>query len=505
MLFIHRPIRLACVCLLKYRLWHTAVPVRIPTHRLLLISKYIFAWPCLCGVALGESPAFGQREQTESPLSEFIKSTGGAKPRVSFPKISVRPADIEYHSTPESHAPPRPPLPPTHPGHIQSSDFRKIVIIPDVHGDQAALIESLFVGMKKVETEPSRITLEKFSEKFESAIAILLARERAPRSETATKLLPFISNDRKVALIQLGDLMDRGPSSLECIRIIAAVHDMLGWRVVSLYGNHEIMNMAGTAHPNGYISSDDLGGFTNKETRIAGVQPGGRFFPRMTRSFVAMARLAGPDRGSSTLFVHGGVDMKWLERRIPGHVRGSALVKLVNTAFTNSVFSKKDLDDLEDTELRRITEEYVRSHSRHPTRSEQVDALMMKIEKTFAGHYGNNPVWSRSLAEPTIAEGFIGCGRDLDALLALFEVDRIIVGHTPQYDRLIKHRCGGKIILADIAMSQWVEGDHRQPAAFIMDTQLPQNMKLLPFEPFTYDKVGSSNSIRKLAFQKREY
>ena len=361
-----------------------------------------------------------------------------------------------------------PSLEPPFSGHIDASKFRKVIVIPDVHGDMEALIESLWIGLKQVESTTSSITVAHLLDTFKLRMSL-------PR--TGTGVLPEIEKDDTVALVQLGDLMDRGPFSIECIRIINLVTEVLGWNVVALFGNHELMNMAGTAGRARYIKVDDMGGFSNRTDRINAVQPGGVFYSTMTGSFIAMARLGGSDAASSTLFVHGGLDMKWLKRKVLIEIseggclglQGPEVVECVNRIFSRLVVNKEGVADLEDNGLqievfKRLEEEI---HDR--------PYLHARFELEMRMKYGNNPMWSRTLAEKFTEMGYIGCGDSLETLLELFQVSRIIVGHTPQYDREVKSRCGGKIILADIAMSKWIarDGAPRYPVALIINPTAP--------------------------------
>ena len=162
-------------------------------------------------------------------------------------------------------------------GRLESKDYRKIVVIPDVHGDMNAFIEALFVGLKKVEQERSAITLEEFSARITSAMKALWFDDKT------AKLGQMITNDPGVALVLLGDLMDRGPQSTECIMIMKCVGKLMGWTVRTLYGNHELFNMAGQAGDQmlpggfipGYVHPDDSNGFGCMGRRLESMLPAG--------------------------------------------------------------------------------------------------------------------------------------------------------------------------------------------------------------------------------------
>ena len=388
-------------------------------------------------------------------------------------------------------------------GRLDSKLFRKVVVIPDVHGDMEALIEALFIGLKKGETVPSRITLTEFGDTFSDALGFDCRVGRRAGVE-----LPAITKDPSIALIQLGDLVDRGPFSIECIRIIQSVPTVLGWTVRTLYGNHELFNMAGEggvrvprvvgdAAVKGEIHIEDLGGFPNMGARLNAMLPQGalpfsddgltrldggpalsepgQYNKLLTNSFVAMVRLAGPDGDQSTctLFVHGGVDKAWLVEKelLKEGLRGDDLVHRVNEYFKSMVRTPEGTLDLLQT-------------------------------------YGS-PIWSRQLAhvsplirgDTSTLKPVLQCKRsseamlplddpteDMNDILNLFQVGRIIVGHTPQADRRMKGRCGGKVILADIAMSKWMtrkESGIRKPVAVLLETVPMQRIRVHVYEAGT--------------------
>ena len=86
-------------------------------------------------------------------------------------------------------------------------------------------------------------------------------------------------------------------------------------------------------------------------------------------------------------------------------------------------------------------------------------------------------MWMREFAIPYASGGRIKgtvdeelCVPELDALLKSLGVVRIVVGHMPIPDRVVKSRCGGKLILTDVQISRWMgdgERDQAKPTAVV--------------------------------------
>lgn len=110
------------------------------------------------------------------------------------------------------------------PGEIIANDYDFVVVIPDIHGELEGLYRSLWLAQKKV--DPSR------GEDLNS----FKARFTAPEARIS-------EGAGRVALVQLGDLVDRGPDSYECVATMSLLPTVLGWRVLQLYGNHELMTV----------------------------------------------------------------------------------------------------------------------------------------------------------------------------------------------------------------------------------------------------------------------
>lgn len=101
-------------------------------------------------------------------------------------------------------------------------------------------------------------------------------------------------------LVQTGDLTDRGPDSLEVIELmdrLAEEAPKAGGRVVSLLGNHEVMNLQGDLR---YVAPGDVADFGSPAARAQAFGSSGPL-GRSLRARDAVAKVG------RTVFVHGGV------------------------------------------------------------------------------------------------------------------------------------------------------------------------------------------------------
>ena len=298
-------------------------------------------------------------------------------------------------------------------GEIAAEDYDYVVVIPDIHGDLEALLRSLWLAQKNV--DPSRDEdLETFAVRFD------------PDGPTASPA--------RVALVQLGDLVDRGPYSAECVEAMVLVEKALGWRVVQLYGNHELMTLldpkAEYVHPEDFGSdADGMWQWFKK----------GDGFDLVTRNFRGFGILKSSSGGNAaSLFVHGGINPVWFSKQLwaqPLSING------MNAEITNLVGNKES-----------------------PKRM---------------GLYAHDDafVWTRVFED---APEELLCGTVIEPILAKFQVARIIVGHSPQDEGRARVRCGGKVILADTMVSRWMRisefkevsketrAEAANPTAFVM-------------------------------------
>ena len=297
-------------------------------------------------------------------------------------------------------------------GELRTDIFEDVVVIPDVHGDPEAFLTCLYGVFNIIERSANPIELDAFKALFRDTV------EQKPLK--GVPLAKREGGQRRVALVQLGDVVDRGPRSIECIDIALKIESVIGWSVTILHGNHEIDRMLGEGSE--YIHRDEL-----ERVGVEGMR--GVVNERLADVGLVMARLTGSrdlrsegPRNPNTLFVHAGVDLPWLRS-----VVDSNDVSKINEKFLKDVGNNETLNIWKARESLVWTRRYL---------------------KVTGKNYADDAY----------------CQDILPGVLEHFNVARIIVGHMPQQPQM-KTRCGGKIILTDIAMSAWMKTNPYAPEA----------------------------------------
>jgi len=217
---------------------------------------------------------------------------------------------------------------------------------------------------------------------------------------------------KKIYVIQLGDQLDNcrpyktkcddetndnystysgtSPEDIKVLKFFTELNEQAnkdGGAVISLLGNHEIMNVLGSMN---YVSYNDLKKLS-KEDRIKSFKQGNKY-----AKLLACSRLPTIIIGSF-IFVHGGFINKLLEK---------IKIKNRDDLYKISYFMKKWLLGL-------IDKHYV------------VDIVTSKSYSLF---------WDRILGSipPNLSNKDNKCIKYLDPVLKLFQVDKMIIGHTPQ-------------------------------------------------------------------------
>ena len=306
------------------------------------------------------------------------------------------------------------------PGIIPASQYPNIIVIADMHGDAEALLLSLYAGYVKVVRSSSigedskPVSFAEFSERFDSVIE--LNQTHAPKSPLWTQ--------KNVALVQLGDLVDRGKFSLKCLVIMRAVRAVVGFEVFQILGNHELAPAIDSSflfqryrHP-----LDDLNwGLDPKLIQ----RPDGVLYKEIIHRFMPMVRLdGGENRNISTLFVHAAVHMEFIMDLLglPLPTDPNELVRSINKAIREDLMSP----------------------------SVSSDALLMT-------YFDENTIFTSR----EYMKKFPSCG-EIEIVLNLFQVSRIVVGHMAdaKTHRARNLYCNNQpvIVLADIAASRYMYG-----------------------------------------------
>lgn len=201
-------------------------------------------------------------------------------------------------------------------------------------------------------------------------------------------------------LVQTGDLTDRGPDSLEVIGLLDQLAEQAaaqGGEVISLLGNHEVMNLTGDWR---YVSPQDVDDFGSVQARQAAFAADG-FLGRSLLARESVAQVQG------TIFVHGGVSAR------TALAAGSAAAL-----------------------------------------SAQVRAALAGVGPTeVLGEEG--PLWYRGYL---LAPEAVAC-EELRQTLSVFGAQRMVVGHTTQRSGTIAVRCGGQLLGIDTGISAHYGGN----------------------------------------------
>lgn len=286
---------------------------------------------------------------------------------------------------------------------VNKYDF--VVSIPDIHGDLEVLFRALWLAKLEVDGPALAGPFPAFRSTF------LAAMSSDPFTPIAEK--------NRALLIQTGDIVDRGAQSWSCYQAMWQVEHVLGWDVVHLIGNHEVMTMAGQADH--YAHAKDIEEFGSLAARRAAFAPGGKIWKKITDSYFFLTKVKLGETESG-LFVHAGVHPKWIAK------------------LNKDITDVSGLNAFLSAELKRNPSSGILSSA-------------------------SSPIWTRDLAQDTDKNV---CPRLLQQVLDLFGVTRIIVGHTPQQELNSTPRCDAKLILADVAMSRWMgSGTDGNPAALV--------------------------------------
>lgn len=248
----------------------------------------------------------------------------------------------------------------------------------------------------------------------------------------------------RATLIQLGDVLHRGPASRRCLDLLMKLEPQArsaGGRVVMILGNHEVMRMMGDFR---YVSPGEDAEFRTPksprerdlyfETYLNVMRHEGRPMdrPDLAMGFREQWEASFPLGRAEMIKAFGdrGAYGKWLRNRPVAVVAGESL-------FVHAGISPKYMlwDD------GRFVDRF-----RH-----DIDMQDPEAGGFLADELG--PFWWRGLVQKPESE----LAEHIDALLARWKVRRMVVGHHPQKG-VIRPIFGGKVLLADAGISELYGG-----------------------------------------------
>lgn len=275
-------------------------------------------------------------------------------------------------------------------------------------------------------------------------------------------------------LVQVGDVVDRGPDSLKIVRELMRLQreaPKRGGKVIALVGNHEAMNVTGDLR---YVTPEEFAAFETRKS--PGVRE--RLYEVKKAEIEAQYRAKGPAMTPAAIREawFAATPLGWVEQRlawapdgqIGAWVIGNPAVAMVGgTLFVHGGLSA-EYSALSIDEINR-----------------QLSSALKAVDRSPQGILNAplGPLWYRGLItrDPAVTEIPPGGAermpieQELAAVLAAYGAKRIIVGHTPSRSGIhIDH--GGKLVRIDSANSShyggqpsWLEivGDRLVPHSVV--------------------------------------
>ena len=295
----------------------------------------------------------------------------------------------------------------------------------------------------------------------------------------------------KATLVQVGDLLDRGPKPREVMDLLMSLEEeaaRAGGRVVSLLGNHEVMNIMGDLRyvtPVNYASFAD----SNSEKRqksaydeyvkwrgrhaqllaelpqpmelteaewmarhpVGFIEQREAFSPngsygKWLREHSALAKIGG------VVFLHGGIHPNLAHLKldtINAHIRDE--IKAFDTAKQYLQDEKLILPFFTLQEVAAVVQAELTAErkSRIPSDTQRQARLIQFLGfGDWLSVRADGPLWFRGYDQWSEEEG----GSQLGKLLDAYKATHIVVGHTVQRSGRIRPRFGDKVFLIDTGM-----------------------------------------------------
>lgn len=258
----------------------------------------------------------------------------------------------------------------------------------------------------------------------------------------------WIDRDNTV-VVQVGDLLDRGPHDkgvLDFMMQLQAEAPTHGGKVVSILGNHELMNIMNQVH---YVHPESIEYFEGSVNR--------------KRQFSAE-----------------GVYGQWIRQNPLLHVEGSTL--FVHAGLSPQ-FAAKGVDALNKEAKEALSQKSLR----HLDRS------------ALFGVHG--PIWTRLL----ITDAMNGRCKDVEESLSLLPgIERMVVGHTPQRSGRVETYCDDKLIAVDVGLSKWMYGNlaaleitQKVDGSVELREIIPHNVATPPAAPPAIETEGDNHDAKQ--------
>ena len=334
----------------------------------------------------------------------------------------------------------------------------------------------------------------------------------------------------KTTLVQVGDLLDRGPKPRAVMDLMMALEKeaaQAGGRVISLLGNHEMMNIMGDLR---YVTPVNYASFAdgNSEQRQNAAydeymkwrashgplldelpQPmeltQAEWMTRHPAGFIEQREAYSPKgqygewlRGHAALaeiegviFLHGGIHpdqsktkLDAMNKRISEEIKTFDATKqyLQNERLILPFFNLQEISSVLQAEV--IAER----KSRVPANAERQARILDFLKfQDWLSVRSDGPLWFRGYDQWSEAEGTPQATKLLEA----YKVAHIVVGHTVQQGGRIRPRFGNKVFLIDTGMlSSYYPGG--RPSALEICGDAKFIAVYLDQQVVLFDSAGSS-------------
>jgi hypothetical protein len=295
----------------------------------------------------------------------------------------------------------------------------------------------------------------------------------------------------KTTFVQVGDLLDRGPKPREVMDLMMALEKeavQAGGRVVSLLGNHEMMNIMGDLR---YVTPLNYGSFADSnseqrqraayeeyvkwrdshasllaelpqpmeltETEWKARHPAG--FVEQREAFSPKGEYGGWLRGHAAvaeiegvIFLHGGIHpdlaktkLDVINNRIHDEIKAFDAAKqyLQNEKLILPFFNLQEINSVLQAEVIAELKSHVPANNERQAKIQEflrhVDWLSVRVD---------GPLWFRGYDHWSEEEGVPQASK----LLESYKATHIVVGHTVQKGGRIRPRFGNRVFLIDTGM-----------------------------------------------------
>lgn len=308
-------------------------------------------------------------------------------------------------------------------------------------------------------------------------------------------------------LLLTGDLLDRGKQVREVMDLVMALEieaQKQGGRVITLFGNHEMMNIIGDLR---YVTPEIYAGFADGKSE--------KRRKDAYKKYLKIRQRRAPEKGQPESVETALTEEEWLSARPLGFIeyreaisrqgkygrwlrKLPAIVKIANTIFLHGgihpALTKLEIDDLNDriknevANFDFITDYLVRENviesfftfdemrvsvgnrlGQVTTTGEEsqnsggdlgekeaaeVELLRAILDMgSWLSIHPDGPLWFRGFGRWKEDEGT----EKIVALLERYEADHFVVGHTITAERDVMQRFGGRVFLIDTVLPSALE------------------------------------------------